>query len=551
MSAPPRISLIPLAAMLASGMAFAGPSAAAERVELPQLTNTELTNAIRAYEDLSRLPPGDERREHVVGRVDRALEGVLAPGEELVRRLEAVLPHADRLRPEPNPDFHDVLGKRVAAAVLAIEDDELDELAMLLKGLWTGERERRRTVPRGDNAVARMLLAEQLGPLLSKTSQKAYVVNVVFELVQREVEWIEPVAPKPVPVRTAIKLIGGASPESPTLFPVLDAVELVYDFAFSRERPGDFLERFVAVLIDCLGKLEVRVRGPGGKVLDIEDDRAVSQFRGWYRISRILHKWTGENEYVWSEDWDKFWKIYYGKEKAQDDFDFVAARNRQLGVVVEGLGTQRVREKKARFFGVENKSSRFLIIVDVSSSMEDNKDGINRLAGLKRETIRFITMLQPGVHYNILPFGSECDIGRSLSGGHGLVAKRASRGRIDRPTLDWIRNLKASGMTRVDLAFRAAFAAPSSAAAKKGDFRPAFQEIYFITDGSPTYKDGKVLTGPDTKRLLSLIRALNKRHKVIVNTFAFPRMASFFVRSLAAEPGQMKIIRDKDMQPDG
>lgn len=512
----------------------------------------DIKKSIKKYRGLLNRPPRDPARVEVVGRVDAMLEKALCadvtePG--IVLRIATFLDLVGSVVPEQQPDLHRVLSDRVGLAVQGLRGADLEEFVRLAKKIWGGRN--RQAADR--NVVPRMILASRLANLLGRTDRKDRIMELITELLRREVAWIPTLAVKPQTLARAVKLLG-SRPESPTVYPLLDAVEVVHEVVLDFGDPGVFLEPLVTELIACLGKVEIRVRGHRPReVLDIENDGSTSQFRIWFRSTDILQRWTAQTEYVWHAQWDGFWKLYHGEEKVQEKFDFRDARNRGLGIAGQGCGTRVGGERKrARFFGIEHQSAKFLIILDVSGSMEENSENVNRLDGLKREAIRFIESLKPGVHYNVLPFSGTCAIGQSLSRSHALVPKRASRGKLSQGTRDWINNLTSGGKTRADLAFRAAFGVDEGGAGQPGGggFRPEFREIYFITDGVPTNKAGKPLKARQIADLLDTIRGFNARHRVIVHSIGFSGMVSPFVQNLARQNGGvLKIIRREELAP--
>ena len=329
---------------------------------------------------------------------------------------------------------------------------------------------------------------------------------------------------------------------------MLDAIDAIYDVAFDAEDVNPVLEPFVTELVHLLARLEVRVKGARkGDVLSANDDGSPSQMRLWFRVTEILQRWTGQVHFTWFEDWLNFWSLAFSEKRAnKKPFDFWGAREGAVGQVGgqsgKAVSGTRVVLKKEDFFGIEAKTSKFLIILDVSGSMDENPQAIDRLTILKEETLRFLRSLKPGTHFNLLPFSSKCDIKQSLTGSHELRAKTVPRGRIDKATRAWVVSLKSGGTTRVDLAFRAAYLKPIKfdplrpyTGVRK--FKPRFAEIYFITDGSPTAHKGRLLNRDEQLDLLKEIRGLNARHRFPIHTIGYHGMHPGFIQSLAHQNG--------------
>lgn len=491
-----------------------------------------VTSILKDYRNFDGDRSNEDAYRPLVARLEKALEVALSrgtTGPPTVKRLRAVLPQVEKWAPEAHHLVYGVFSKVVGAAIGGLQADELDAFDAYARGLWKAKT--RKFAEK--TTLQRMIVATSLGKLIERSTSKGALVHLTHHLLEREIAWIKPVSRKPLSASRAIKALG-TQPESTTMYPVLDAVEVVRKIASSGESSA-ILEPFVTALIELIEKIEVRVAGrKRGEVLGLDDDRATSQFRLWFRVIDILHKWTGETRYVWAADWRRFWDLYSGPDRAQGRFDFGAVKR---GASASG-STVVVSEENA-FFGLETRTSKFLIVLDVSSSMIKNPQNVDRFTPLKHEAIRFIKSLRPGVHYNILPFSSTCDIEKSLTRSHDLRAKVRPRGKIDESVRRWIESLRTEAFTRVDLAFRTAFSAPEGAGGR--GFKPMFNEIYFITDGSPTNAYKELMNRTEQLDLLSLIRALNARHRVVVHAVGFPRMDHSFIRQLAMDHGGRSI----------
>ena len=526
-----RISLAVALFVFLSPMAPSSP--AARGGDTWQSAHAKIRGVLKGYRRLQGRTTAETESRPILRRLDQALETALSartPGPRQVTRIKTILPYVQAWSPEAHHLIYGLFSSRVGAAIQQLEEDELEAFATYARQLW--KTTSRRTAEK--TTLERMIVATSLRKLIKSPTRDRLLIELAHHLLGREIAWVRPLAKKPVSLTKAIKVLG-TRPESTTIYPVLEAVERVYEVAFQGD-PHAVLAPFVTELIHLLEKIEVRVEGrKRGEFLAADDDRSASQLRLWFRVTAILQKWTGEVQYVWFADWLRFWELYFGPHRTQKPFDFARVTRGAADA-----GTTRVVAKTDSFFGIEARTSKFLIILDVSSSMDRNTQNIDRFTPLKKEAIRFITSLKPGVHYNILPFSSTSDIGRSLTRRHELQAKRLPRGKISDRTRNWINNLKTEAFTRVDLAFRAAFSAPRRVAsprtASRG-FRPTFNEIYFITDGSPTNAQKQLMGRDEILDLLSLIRGLNARHKVIIHTVGFRGMDGGFIRRLGQEHG--------------
>lgn len=480
-------------------------------------------------------------------KLEDSLKVAFAPsttGPSLSKRLQALLPLTDRVSPEENSELFGVFVRTLNAAIHSLKGSDQKDFSKYAVKLWSAKKQ----ATRDRTEVQRVIISQGLAELVRKSKKKITVIKLVHKLLRREVDLIHAVPETPMSLTRAIEFIGSHH-TPPTLYSILDAVDVIYGISFQSKDPKKILEPFLTDLVFFLKKVEIRIASGKGKgdFLDASDDASASQLRVWFRVTSMLRQWTGEHSYIWFADWVKFWAIYWGEDRIQKTFDFVAARD-NLPSQRTG-GTARVRSEAAAFYGIEAKTSRFLLIVDVSGSMIDNQFGVDRLAALKAEAIRFIRALKPGVHYNILPFSSSADISRSLSGSHKLLAKKVTRGKVRGRIRRWINSLNAKGFTRADLAFGAAFNAEKKDGkfVRKKKFRPGFSEIYFITDGSPTDSEGDPLKNDALNRLFRQILALNARHRVLIHTVGFRGMSPRFLQGLAEHTGG--VIRLIDGSP--
>ncbi len=467
------------------------------------------------------------------GALDTAAAAAFSPetaGPPLASRIATLLPVVDRLAPEQYAGLYDVLRQRSEQAFAALTPDDATAFEAYAHKLW-GAKTKKRAAP---TAMQRMIFADHVDVAIQRAVEKRPFIETVRWILERETAWIKATPSKPVSLRRALKLLKN-EPESASIYPVLDALDAVYRFG-SVADVNAALDPFVSVLIELLGKLEIRVKSSDGTVLDADDERSVAQYTVWFRVSRILRRWTGR-DLVWSEDWRNFWSRFSGEANAR--FDYHAVNAQRVGV----SRTKVVRQPSASFFGIEAKTSKVLLLVDLSGSMNagGNPRGEDRLAALKTEVTKFIKELRPGVHYNILPFSSECDIRTSFTKSHVPFAKRVPRGEMSSEAVDWLNALVADGLTRVDLAFETAFRQGEKNEPNKpvitGRVRPRFSEIYFLTDGSPTDWTGAVLDAEARAALVERITAMNARHRVIIHTIGYSGMNSSFLRAIAAANG--------------
>ncbi len=168
----------------------------------------------------------------------------------------------------------------------------------------------------------------------------------------------------------------------------------------------------------------------------------------------------------------------------------------------------------AKFFGTSGGGNRIILVIDTSTSMNNNC-GPNGIKALRREIVRTLAALSPNISFNIICFGKDCDgfapqpvkansgnIARAKTWMNAYFINKRGGGAFDRTrTSEWgtrgadnngikytpilpgaVQALAGtSGSSRMDLALVAAFfQKPSS--------------VFLIADGEPgTSKNGQKL----------------------------------------------------------
>lgn len=518
-----------------------------------RLMMAEIKSAIRACQEVKPRLDQDHLVTVYLERYGKVLEKAFSDEVEkpsLPRRLGDVLELLDSIDRVEFPGIYSVTTLQLSRGLKLLEARDIEEFSVVAREFWGGKQRRHAE----KNVLQRTLIAEQFAALFrSRPDSHLELSLLALELFSREIDWMQRRSSKPVPLLKAVDLLKEPV-ATPSLYGLIDAMDEIHLAALKMPPPvpTELLSPMVAGLIRCLMMSEVRVKDRRGRLLEMTDPDSVAQSRLWVRAASLLIRMTARDDLVWYPDWEEFWSLYYGDKKVNESgFDFVQAWERARGIIGSGTVVGPVGKVDSnRFFGIEKRSSSFLIILDTSGSMVKNSRNINRLAVLQDEAIRFITQLHPGSSYNILPFSSECMIERSLSGGHGMLSKTRSRGKIDPEVEAWIRELSGGGATRSDLAFREAFGVKDGRVSKK--FKPRFGEIYFITDGTPTYVDGKALKPGHVDLLLDMVSSLNARHRVVIHSIAFPGMGTRFLVDLAKRnQGQFQIIRDVEARAAG
>ena len=168
----------------------------------------------------------------------------------------------------------------------------------------------------------------------------------------------------------------------------------------------------------------------------------------------------------------------------------------------------------AKFFGTSGGGNRIILVIDTSTSMNNNC-GVEGIAALRREIVKTLSSLSPNVRFSIICFGKDCDgfdsqpvvanasnIARAKNWMKAYFINKKGGGSFDRTrTSEWgakgkdnngisyfpimpdsIKALAGtSGGSRMDLALVAAFLQKPSS-------------VFLIADGAPgTSKGGQKL----------------------------------------------------------
>jgi len=246
------------------------------------------------------------------------------------------------------------------------------------------------------------------------------------------------------------------------------------------------------------------------------------------------------------EDWEKWW------ETAGPDFDPTAVQRAETG----GEAGTRQRASSGRIFDSEVRSSRFVLCLDISSSMrvidlppgdtwtdpDGNQrhyrdpgmgwppDPQSRFVRARTEFVEFVRALDPHVRFTIVVFGAQPDT--KVWEDQLVVASGRNKGKA----IQFVEGLQWSGATRTDLALERCFEVQEA------------DTIYLFSDGIPQRKGaGGELEAIPQDEVLEKARTLNRARKVRLNVYGFATVsgaAKAFMRRLAEQnEGEYKDIR--------
>ena len=237
-----------------------------------------------------------------------------------------------------------------------------------------------------------------------------------------------------------------------------------------------------------------------------------------------LRSLTGQSHGPYAQPWRNWW------EGAKATF--------QLPVAPADVSTIFQPEKGTYFFGIPTFSYHVLYVLDISGSMLDiahaddtgaraNERKIDRA---RRELTGSIDMLDEKKSFNMVFFGHRVILYQA-----GMIdADKSARDRAKR----FATELEPAGGTNIHDALETAFRLQNASTDGK-TFLPAFDTIFFMTDGTPTA--GK-LQKPDP--ILAAVAEWNRTAKVTIHVVGVGDSCDEkFLMSLAAANGGIYVHR--------
>ena len=376
--------------------------------------------------------------------------------------------------------------------------------------------------------MARVLATDMIARLLEKVGGKesafAEAADVVLRLVKQERHWIEKSSPrKQKPGRKIdsrlLRRYLEKPLEYPSIYPLLDLVDGLPSADYLKREPA---EKRLAVVRPFLSELVMLLRLAEPAVEKSRLTGEVAIRRLWHRVRETLVRWAGSQQRLWSHEW--------AQAIAAEDFSLVPSREERK----VARRSRTVAVTPATFFGTALRSSRVVLVLDLSESMGATEDQPGRISVLKDESARFLEQLPKGAHYNLIGFSTDSRIEDSLTRKHRLQNKVEPAGKLAKRTRRWIEDLQAieQGKTVMRRPFEVAFGTRS-----RGDWRLPFDEIIFITDGVPTDRDGMELPTVQLDALRDFVLGNARLHSVTIHTFGFPEAPDDLLQELATRTG--------------
>src|SRR5690606_27564718 len=149
------------------------------------------------------------------------------------------------------------------------------------------------------------------------------------------------------------------------------------------------------------------------------------------------------------------------------------------------------------FYGIESHSTRVLFVLDFSGSMKwagsDVDAKVTKIDVLRREMKKSLAGLPDGATVNVIGF----------SGGVRPWKKepQVRSGKTAAEALLWVEKAPVDGGTNIGDALEAAFRMMGAGFAKDRSEAPAYDTVFFMTDGKPSV--GKMT---ETRQILAAVR---------------------------------------------
>ncbi len=235
------------------------------------------------------------------------------------------------------------------------------------------------------------------------------------------------------------------------------------------------------------------------------EGRTVDDF---HEALRLL---TGQNfpaaAAAWKEWWDREGKSFKGPKDPGGTAAGGAGTADAPAPAGGEAGTAKAGERVS-FYGIETRSQRILFVLDFSGSMSwqaTEKDrGKSKIDVLRQELRRTLTGLPDGSRFNLVAFSSDVRVWRKVPA--------AADAKTRAEAIDWVEKQKVVGSTNIYDALERGFQMMGVGAAKDKSYEPAFDTVFFMTDGTPT--SGKVR---EPERILAEVRRWNEARRVRVH----------------------------------
>jgi hypothetical protein len=224
-------------------------------------------------------------------------------------------------------------------------------------------------------------------------------------------------------------------------------------------------------------------------------------------IRAALLSITGKNFPPVAERWEEWWATasatFRGPKDPKPEGGETAAA--ETGPADAGTPEEGHR---VSFYGIETRSERLLFILDFSGSMNFQGSALikerKKIDVLREEMKKTLTGLPDGAVFNLIGFANDIRVWKK-----GPTVRDA---KTLKEALTWVDKQPVVGSTNIYDAMETGFKMMGVGAGKDKHYQPAYDTIFFMTDGTPT--SGKVT---DTELILGDVRRWNEADKIRIH----------------------------------
>jgi hypothetical protein len=235
---------------------------------------------------------------------------------------------------------------------------------------------------------------------------------------------------------------------------------------------------------------------------------AAAEGRGVDDLRAALVRLTGKELPGVAAAWEEWWAKAGPTFKGPRDPGGGAAAGEGGAPGGEAGKDSSAGERLVSFYGIETRSERLLFVLDFSGSMafpgSETDAKRKKVDVLYEEMRKTLAGLPDGAKFNIVGFSSDVRVWRK-----GAAARDA---KVAKEAMDWIEKQKVVGSTNIYDALETGFRMMGVGAAADKAYQPAYDTVFFMTDGVPT--SGKVT---DKGAILAEVLRWNEGRKIRIH----------------------------------
>jgi hypothetical protein len=223
-------------------------------------------------------------------------------------------------------------------------------------------------------------------------------------------------------------------------------------------------------------------------------------------LREALVKVTGKTFPAVAAAWEEWWKKEGATFRGPKDPGGDVAKGGDAGA--GDASSPESGGSRVSFYGIESRSDRMLFILDFSGSMnfQGSAGELSRkkIDVLQEEMKRTLTGLPDGAKFNMIGFSADVRVWKK--GGAVRDSKTLKE------AVEWVEKQKVVGSTNIYDALETAFKMMGVGASQDKAYAPAYDTIFFMTDGVPT--SGKVT---DKAVILSEVKRWNEARRIRIH----------------------------------